>query len=62
MHLLSQPFDARANAPVESWGADGLVVPAVCGTNPGPTSTLTFQLHAETILGGKSSYLALTSS
>jgi len=52
-------FDARANAPVESWGADGLVVPAVCGIQPS-TSTLTFQVHAETIHGGKSSSLSHT--
>ena len=52
-------FDARADVPVESWGADGLVVPMVCGTNPGPMSTLTFQVHAETIFGGKSSYIPL---
>ena len=48
-------FDARANVPVESWGAAGLVVPSVCNTNPGPTSTLTFEVHAETIFGGRSS-------
>ena len=55
-------FDARANAPVESWGARGLKVPTVCGTNPAPTSTLTFEVTAETIPGGKSSYIRLTSS
>ena len=47
-------FDARANVAVESWGADGLVVPSICRINPGPTSTLTFQVHAETIFGGRS--------
>ena len=54
-------FDARADVSVESWGADGLVVPTVCGTNPGPTSTLTFQVYAETVFGGKSSYITLIS-
>jgi len=49
-------FDARANVPV-----DGLIVPTVCGTNPGPTSTLTFQVFAETIFGGRSSLILLTS-
>ena len=39
-------FDARANVPVERWDADDLVVPTVCGTNPGPTLTLTFQVYA----------------
>jgi len=51
-------FDARANAPVESWGADGLVVPAICGTQG--TSTLTFQVRAITQPLGKSSSLSLT--
>jgi len=44
-------FDARANVPVESWGAEGLVVPTVCSRNPGPTSILTFQVYAETVWG-----------
>jgi len=46
-------FDARANAPVESWGADGLVVPAVCGTIPWG-SAVSFEVHAQTIFGGTS--------
>ena len=46
-------FDARANTPVKGWVAVGLVVPTVCGTNAGPTSTLTFQVYAETISVGK---------
>jgi glucoamylase len=54
-------FDARANVPVESWGAEGLVVPTVCSINPGPTSTLTFQVYAETVWGGESSFLPLNS-
>ena len=53
-------FDARADVPVDSWGADGLIVPTVCGTNPGPTSTLAFQVFAETIFGGRSSLILLT--
>ena len=46
-------IDARANFPVERWGADGLVVPMVCSTDLGPalTPTLTFQVYAETIFG-----------
>jgi glucoamylase len=54
-------IDARANVPVESWGAGGLAVPTVCGTNPGPMSTLTFEVHAETIFGGGSLFLSLDS-
>jgi len=54
-------FDARANVPVESWGAEGLVVPSVCHTNPGPMSKLTFQVHAETVFGGKALIISLIS-
>ena len=54
-------FGATANAPVESWDTDGLVVSPICGINQA-TPTLTFEVHAETKPGGKSSYIPLTPS
>ena len=39
-----------------------LVVPTVCGTNPGPTSTLMFQAYVDTNFRGRSLVLALNSN
>ena len=56
-------FDAKGKAPVENWGTDGLVVPTLCGTSPDSTSTLTFEVYAETISVSKSFiYIPITSS
>ncbi|TFK73657.1 glycoside hydrolase family 15 protein [Pluteus cervinus] len=44
-------FNARAGKTSASWGAKGLVVPAVCHNNPGPTVDITFNEQATTQFG-----------
>ena len=38
-----------------SWGAKGLVVPSICTPNPGPIASVTFDVRAFTMFGGKKS-------
>ena len=46
-------FAARDGYRPASWGAKKLTVPSVCGTNPGPTASVTFNIKATTEWGGK---------
>lgn len=45
-------FDARRGVIPPSWGASGLTVPTSCGSNTGPTVTVTFNVYATTVFGG----------
>jgi len=44
-------FAARDGFIPAPWGAEGLTVPSVCKPNPGPTASVTFNVHAPTIFG-----------
>ena len=50
-------FAARKGISPASWGAQGLVIPPVCNSNPGPTVQATFNVAATTQFGGSSSLL-----
>ncbi len=47
-------FDARKGVAPPSWGAKGLKVPTVCVPNPGPQVLVTFNVVANTQVGGAS--------
>lgn len=44
---------ARKGIVSASWGAKGLAVPSVCGTNTGPIVQVTFNVYATTQFGGE---------
>lgn len=51
-------FRARNGSVPASWGASGLTLPSVCLTESGGgTAAMTFNVHAETVFGGESSFL-----
>jgi glucoamylase len=47
-------FAARDGYVPPTWGAAGFVVPSVCSSNPGPTTSVTFGVQATTNPGGES--------
>lgn len=49
-------FAARNGALPDSWGANGLLVPSTCSSNPGPTVQVTFNVYAATEYGGAYSF------
>ena len=44
--------DSHAGIKPASWGANGLAVPSVCVSNPGPQVNATFNVYATTSFGG----------
>lgn len=44
---------SRQGVRPKSWGARGLTVPSQCQTNYGPTAQVTFNVNAQTVLGGE---------
>ena len=46
-------FAAKEGVVPASWGAKGLAVPSVCGTNTGPIAQVTFNVYATTQSGGE---------
>jgi len=50
-------FAARKRIVPASWGAKGLLIPFVCNSNTGPITLVTFNVAANTQLGGLPSLL-----